>query len=58
MMINAALLTRLCRKDGSSFLNHLQLSPLYDTVGHVSHLLAVSMPQDLAPGGADGPSSE
>ncbi|KIZ06113.1 hypothetical protein MNEG_1851 [Monoraphidium neglectum] len=46
------------RKDGSSFLNHLQLSPLYDTVGHVSHLLAVSMPQDLAPGGADGPSSE
>lgn len=41
-----------CRMDGSKFLQRLQVSPLYDNSGHVSHLLGVMSPahkQDGAP---------
>lgn len=33
------------RKDGSKFLNRLQVSPLYDRSGRVSHLLGVLHPE-------------
>lgn len=33
-------------KDGSEFLNSLQISPLYGPSGHVSHLLAVVTPKE------------
>lgn len=32
------------RKDGSHFLGHLQVSPLYDGAGHISHMLSLVTP--------------
>jgi hypothetical protein len=39
------------RRDGSKFLNRLQVSPLYGRDGRVSHLLGVLTPEDV-PGAA------